>query len=74
MTEDEYDQHWRASRAAYHLRLVTLDVIRAMTDEQLADFRDALSGPWMMTKSDLYRRADIARADTQWPDAPERVA
>jgi hypothetical protein len=56
------------------LRAIGLDVIRAMTDEELADFRDAMSGPWMMTESDGFRRLGRESADTQWPDAMEREA
>ncbi len=51
------------------MRAIGHDEIQAMTDEEISEFRDAMSGPWMMTKSDLYRRAD-----TQWPDALEAVA
>lgn len=74
--------HRRIRAAIEAMRAIGLDEIRAMTDEELADFRDAMSGPWMMSESDVWRRRcrpfDAAYipidADTQWPDALEDVA
>ena len=61
--------HRRIQCAIEAMRAIGHDEIQAMTDEEISDFRDAMSGPWMMTKSDLYRRADTA-----WPDAIEESA
>jgi hypothetical protein len=63
--------HRRITAAIDAMRAIGLDEIRAMTDEELADFRDAMSGPWMMTESDVYRRLGRDTTDTDWPDALE---
>ena len=66
--------HRRIQCAIEAMRAIGLDEIRAMTDEEIMDFRDAMRSPWLMTESDLWRRRDARAIDAEWPDALETAA
>ena len=66
--------HRRIRAAIEAMRAIGLDEIRAMTDDELMDFRDAMLSPWLMTESDLFRRRAASAIDAEWPDAMEEAA
>ena len=67
--------HRRIQCAIEAMRAIGHDEIRAMTDEEIKDFRDAMLSPWLMTESDLFRRQrEAAAIDAEWPDALETAA
>ena len=66
--------HRRIQHAIEAMRAIGHDEIRAMTADELLDFRDAMRSPWLMTDSELWRRRDMRAIDAEWPDAMEEAA
>ena len=66
--------HRRIRAAIEAMRAIGLDEIRAMTADELMDFRDAMRSPWLMTDSELWRRSADRAIEAEWPDALESAA
>lgn len=64
-TSIDLDRRRRITTAILILRSIDIDDIHSLDDAQLDTLRDALSGPWMMTESDSFRRR-IAKIDRRW--------
>ena len=66
--------HRRIQCAIESMRAIGPEEVRAMTDEEIEDIRDAMRSPWLATENELWDRRDKRRINAEWPDAIEETA